>query len=198
MKYSYIKFFEDKLKELSKESYVLDVGGGTPFQKGMAKYKDWFAGKRFVTIDKESAYHPDIIGDVHELPLNDEEVAAILCNAVLEHLYDPKRAVEEMYRVLMKGGKLLAYTHFIYPYHGRTGVYEDYFRFTESGLRYLFRQFSQVEVRKQGGFFTALMYFLPLISRIRVVAEPVAHILDWIFRTERRSTTAGFYVYAIK
>jgi len=42
----------------------------------MAKYKDWFAGKRFVTIDKESAYHPDIIGDVHELPLKDEEVAA--------------------------------------------------------------------------------------------------------------------------
>ncbi len=198
MTFDYNKFFENKLKELAKEDSVLDVGGGVPFQKGMAKYKSLFEGKKFETLDVALEYSPTIVGDIHNLPIEDNTVNAILCKSVLEHLYDPKKAVEEMHRVLKKDGKILLYTHFIYPYHARGKIYGDYFRFTEEALRYLFRGFSYIEIKKDGGYFRAMMFFMPFQVKLRFILEPIMYLLDKIFMTERRSTTAGFYIYAIK
>jgi len=198
MRYDYQKFFEEKLRELAKEKDVLDVGGGRPIQKYMAPYKSWFDEVKYQTLDVASEYSPTIVGDVHNLPLKDESVSAILCNSVLEHLHDPPRAVEEMRRVLKKGGKILIYTHFIYPYHARKGVYKDYFRFTEDAFGHMFGKFSHLEIKKQGGYFRALMFFMPFQARLRPLWEPIAYFLDKIFKTERKSTTAGYYLYAIK
>lgn len=198
MKYDFIEFFEEKLKELAKCERVLDVGGGRPFQKRMAPYKAWFAGKKFETLDISPVYEPTIIGDVHAMQLPDESVDAILSLSVLEHLHDPAIAMKETHRVLRKGGKLLLYTHFIYPYHARTGIYKDYFRFTEEGLRHLFREFSNVELKKQGGYFRALGFFLPFQARLKWLWEPIAYFFDKVLRTEKRSTTPGYYIYAVK
>lgn len=198
IKYDYLRFFEDKLKELARENYILDIGGGHQFQKGMAKYQSLFYGKRYETMDNSPAYKPNIVGDIHSMPFKDGSIDAILCNSVFEHLYNPNKAMEEIYRVLKKGGKVLIYTHFIYPYHGRKGVYGDYFRFTEDSLRYLLRNFSQLEIKKQGGYFRALMFFLPLQNKLKLFWEPLAYLLDKLLRTETRSTTAGYYIYALK
>ena len=176
----------------------MDAGGGNPFQKYMAKYKDWFSGVRYETLDISKKYSPTILGDIHSIPLEDKSVDGILCLSVLEHLHDPRSAVREMNRVLQDGGKLLAYTHFIYPYHARNGIYEDYYRFTETALCDLFKDFSNVEIKKQGGYFRSMMFFLPFQSKLKFFLEPVAYILDKIFKTEKRSTTAGFYIYCEK
>ncbi len=198
MLYDYEKFFEQKLKELARENYILDVGGGHPFQKRMAKYRNLFTGRRYETLDISSQYNPTIVGDIHNLPLENESVDAILCKSVLEHLQEPKKAIEEMWRVLKKGGKILVYTHFIYPYHARCGIYGDFFRFSEESLRHLFSNFSQMEIKKEGGYFRALMFFMPFQAKLRFFLEPIAYFLDKIFRTEKKSTTAGYYLYAVK
>ena len=197
-RYDYIRFFEEKLRELANEASVLDVGGGHPFQKRLAKYKDWFSGKRFETLDASPAYKPTIVGDIHNLPLKEKSIDAILCLSVLEHLHDPSKAVAELHRVLKIGGKLLAYTHFVYPYHARSEIYDDYFRFTETAIRHLFRNFSHLEIKKQGGYFEAMMFFLPGQARLKFILQPIAYFLDKIFRMETRTTTAGFYIYAVK
>lgn len=198
MIYDYERFFEEKLKELAKESYILDVGGGSPFQKGMAKYKKIFEGKNFKTLDVSPEYKPDIVGDIHNLPLDDGGVGAILCKSVLEHLEDPAKAVSEMRRVLKPGGKILIYTHFVYPYHARRGIYKDYFRFTEDGLRHLFRDFKKVEIKKEGGYFRAMCFFMPAQAILKPLWEPIVYALDKFFQTEKRTTTCGFYLYAVK
>jgi len=196
--YDYKKFFEEKLKELAKEPDVLDIGGGHPFQKYMAPYEHWFSGVRYQTLDPAPEYKPTIVGDVHQLPLKDNSVSAILCNSVLEHLYNPTKAVKEIYRVLKPGGRLLLYTHFIYPYHARKGVYKDYYRFTEDAFGHLFGSFSKLEIKKHGGYFRALMFFLPFQSRLKFILEPIAYFLDKLLGSEKRNTTAGYYLYAIK
>lgn len=198
MIYDYERFFEEKLRGLAKESYILDVGGGHPFQKGMFRFKSIFEGKNFKTLDVSPGYKPDIVGDIHNLPLADSGVGAILCKSVLEHLEDPVKAVSEMLRVLKPGGKILVYTHFVYPYHARPGVYKDYFRFTEDGLRYLFRDFKSVEIKKEGGYFRAMCFFMPAQAVLKPLWEPIAYALDKLFQTEKRTTTCGFYLYAIK
>lgn len=198
MRYDYERFFEEKLRELALEPRVIDIGGGEPFQKGMRRFRHIFAQTLYQTVDSSSAYNPTFVGDAHNLPFADNEIPAILCNSVFEHLTDPRRAASEIHRVLRPGGKALVYTHFIYPYHARPGVYGDYFRFTDEGLRHLFREFSSVEIKKQGGYFHALMFFLPYQHRLKSVVRPVACILDAIFGRGRGTTVSGYYLYAVK
>lgn len=198
MKYDYEKFFEEKIKEIAREKEILDVGGGSPFQKRMAEYRGLLEKSRYRTLDAAPEYNPSIVGDIHEMPVESGSVNAVICLSVLEHVSDPQRAAEEIKRILKLGGKALIYTHFIYPYHARPPAYSDNFRFTEDGLRRLFGGFSRLEIKKHGGYFLALMFFFPFQNRLKFVLEPFCYLLDKIFKTERRTTTAGYYLYAIK
>ncbi|MEM3503873.1 MAG: methyltransferase domain-containing protein [Nitrososphaerales archaeon] len=54
--------------------------------------------------------HRDIhlcVADVCNLPFRDETFTEIICEDVLEHIIDTKRALEEMCRVIEKGGLLI-------------------------------------------------------------------------------------------
>ena len=66
--------------------------------------------------------------------------------AVLEHLSDPLRAVEQVWRVLKPGGVFFSYAPFYHPYHASP---HDYFRFTEEGYRHLLRAFSLNKVLQE-------------------------------------------------
>jgi SAM-dependent methyltransferase len=60
----------------------------------------------------------DVVADAHVLPYAAVTVDAIYCEAVLEHLQDPATAVQEMFRVLKPGGKVIAITPFMQGFHG--------------------------------------------------------------------------------
>jgi len=68
----------------------------------------------------------DITGDAGALPFRDASVGGIHCEAVLEHLEFPDRAVAEMYRVLTPGGHVFAATPFIQPYHAYPDHYQNF------------------------------------------------------------------------
>ena len=50
----------------------------------------------------------DIKADICALPFEDETYDLILCNHVLEHIPDDRKAMRELYRILKKGGTLIA------------------------------------------------------------------------------------------
>ena len=68
----------------------------------------------------------DVTGDAARLPFADGTVAGIHCEAVLEHLEFPDRAVAEMHRVLETGGLVFAATPFIQPYHAYPDHYQNF------------------------------------------------------------------------
>ena len=78
----------------------------------------------------------DIVADALNLPYQDNSVDAIYCEAVLEHLEDPQKAVLEMYRVLKPGGKAICITPFLQGYHGFPNHFQN---FTLSGHTLLFK-----------------------------------------------------------
>src|SRR5215510_10564531 len=82
-----------------------------------------------------------LICDAHDIPFDDATFDAVVVQAVLEHVVDPRRCVEEIHRVLKAGGLVYAETPFIQQVH--MGRY-DFARFTHSGHRRLFRQFSEI------------------------------------------------------
>ena len=135
------KFFDDKILEIAKEHCILDVGGGVKFGKGMKGYAELFAGKKYVTLDKEAKYEPDLVGDIHQIPLPDDTVDAVICKSVLEHIEEPHRAVAEIHRILRPGGKAYFHVPFLYPYHAEKQVYGDFFRFSKDAVEYLLEIF---------------------------------------------------------
>ena len=86
----------------------------------------------FVNFDYEPFPGVNVAGDVQRLPFYDGSVAAIECDAVLEHVEDAEAAVAEMVRVLRPGGFLHVVVPFQHPFHAYPS---DYHRWTLRGLR---------------------------------------------------------------
>ncbi len=191
-------FIEHAVRQVAQEKNIIDVGGGERFTKWLAPYEALFKGKTYRTLDSDPTTHPDILGSVSDIPLEDASADAILCSSVLEHIPDPLRAFSEIKRILRPGGILFFYVPSLYPYHARLGHYGDYWRFFNDTINELCRDFSSVEVRKRGGYFLALSFFVPFQHRMRPLLNFIAQSLDLLLKTKQRTTTAGFYVLARK
>ncbi len=96
---------------------------------------------RTVTFDVYASPLTDLIADGHAIPLADGSVDGVWIQAVLEHVLDPWQVVAEIHRVLAPTGIVYAETPFLQHVH--EGAY-DFTRFTESGHRWLFRQFEEI------------------------------------------------------
>jgi SAM-dependent methyltransferase len=101
---------------------------------------------RRVGLDIRPGAGVRIIGDAQALGIRDAAFETVLCTEVLEHLPEPQRAIDEIFRVLEPGGELLLTTRFLFPIHDAP---HDYFRFTKYGLRHLLRRFEIVELREE-------------------------------------------------
>jgi SAM-dependent methyltransferase len=196
--YPHQRFLHEKITLIAREKRVYDIGGGARFQKWLGKYEPLFKDTEYKTVDYDASTKPDVVGDIHALPMTEGSADAIICYAVLAHVADPLRAVEEMRRVLAPGGGLLVYVPSIYPYMARHGHYPDNWRFFDDTLNLLFKDFSSREQVKVGGYFRALSYFVPYQHKLRWFLDPLAYALDAVLQTERRSTTSGYIVYAVK
>ena len=70
----------------------------------MRHFKRLYRGTdRYITADLESPL-ADMHFDVQSIPLEDCSVDAIICNHLLEHVEDDRRALGELYRVMRPGG----------------------------------------------------------------------------------------------
>ncbi|MFH1759255.1 MAG: methyltransferase domain-containing protein [Patescibacteria group bacterium] len=198
MAYSYEQFIKEKIKEISKGKIVLDLGGGKRFEKWLVEYENLFSDCDYKTLDRDSSTNPNILADVHNIPLADESVDSVICSSVLEHVKDPCRVVGEIYRILRKGGKVFVYVPSIYPYHGTRGHYQDYWRFFDDTLYFMFKNFSNLEIKKRGGYFRALVHFFPFQAHFHFLLYPLSYWLDKFLISEKRHTTSGYYLFAVK
>lgn len=189
------KFFDQKIRAIAKAEIILDIGGGLKLEKGLNPYKELFAKTKYIVLDKEPAYTPDVVGDIHDLPFKNETFDGVICKAVLEHVEDPVKAAGEIYRVLKKKGQCFLYLPFIYPYHAQQGVYKDYYRFTEDAIYFLFKRFKRIEICPVRGFFETLVYFSPF-KLLRRLLSPPARWLDSLLPDTK--VTSGFHIYLIK
>jgi len=192
-------FYRQNLRDVS--GVMLEIGAGT-------QNLDYGNGAKIVRLDINKSEHVDIVADAHDLPLTDDSFDAVLCKQVLEHLYHPHKAVDEMLRVLKPGGKLVASTCFYWPIHGAP---VDYFRFTQFGLEKLFERFSEVKVVSQNGVLGTLgIHLVRLAGGRRLVIKLLYPFImgmaycfiriDRLFlsSSEVKCITSGYNITAIK
>lgn len=130
--------FSKLLGERSDNSRVLVVGGG---ELGEGTNELLTGNIRLVETDVQFGSRTSIIADGHDLPFPDETFDGAVIQAVLEHVLDPYRCVEEIHRVLKPAGLVYAETPFMYPVHLAS---HDFMRFSRGAHRRLFRGFSEI------------------------------------------------------
>lgn len=112
---------------------LLDVGcGSKPYQKLFSV--DAYIG---LDIDSEASRQRGIADHYYDgvlFPYSDASFDCILCNQVLEHVFNPEEFLGEMLRVLRPGGKLLMTVPFVWDEHEQPF---DFARYSSFGLRAL-------------------------------------------------------------
>jgi SAM-dependent methyltransferase len=118
------------------------------------------------SADMVETTYPEV--DLQNLPFSRESFDAVITDQVLEHLADPRRAVQEAYRVLRPGGLAVHTTCFLNPVHPSP---RDYFRFSLDGLQALCPPDAQI-VRCQAWGNRAALILLLLRDRTRSIDIP--------------------------
>lgn len=200
---NYIRFRDETVKGAGAVK-VLVIGGSIVGQ-GM---DDVLADPRLEFVSTDVSFGPltSLICDAHDIPFEDDSFDGVIAQAVLEHVLDPQRCIEEIHRVLKPGGTLYAETPFMQQVH--MGAY-DFTRFTHSGHRRLFRRFAEIESGPVNGPGMALawayQYFLLSFTTSRVLrgmlrafasltAFPLKYLDGYLMRKRGAIDAAsGFY-----
>lgn len=116
-------------------------------QEELADLRPLFPRRRYVGCDLRPGPGVDRIEDLAALSLDDGSAQTIVCVETLEHVFEARRAVEEMVRVLAPGGVMLIAAPLDFHIHDHPS---DYWRFTPSCLTRLLSPLDATLVGWQG------------------------------------------------
>lgn len=117
--------------------FVMNPREPTDFPLGRWNLYIGGAGRRvpgYVNLDLFALPGVDVAADAEALPFPAALFTRVECDAVLEHVLDPRQVVAELVRVLAPGGYLHLVTPFCHPFHEYP---KDFRRFTPDGLKQL-------------------------------------------------------------
>lgn len=114
-------------------------------------YKDYFPHSQYFTLDKNRLEdHPNHFNqDAHNLSSIKTKFDLILLMNLLEHVKNPAVITGEIKRILMPGGYIFVVSPFFYPIHKNPkSGFSDYWRFTDDGLRWLFKDYQEKWIKE--------------------------------------------------
>ena len=126
----------------------------------------------------------------------------------MEHLHSPNLAISNIKSLLNHGGKIILSVPFIFPIHERP---YDYYRFTKYGFEFLFKGFTNLEIKERNGWLEAInvlfvrlvmdhnlisRFFAPFFIILAYINLPFIWILSKVIRTD--FITTGYLVTASK
>jgi SAM-dependent methyltransferase len=169
---------------------VLDLGGND----GMLRQPLEKRGYRYVNLDIQRFGNgePSLIGDAHRLPFKDGVLDMVVSKDTLEHFLQPWLVVQEVHRVLKKGGRFAIWVPFMHGFHG-----DDFYRYTPLGLRYLLGDFELLTFESPLWVFTVVGFAaIEMCKRMRLgfLEHPTKQVCGWLDHlfTRRRKGPASF------
>ncbi|MBV8252237.1 MAG: class I SAM-dependent methyltransferase [Chitinophaga sp.] len=125
---------------------LLDVGCGTK------PYRQLFQVDEYIGLEIDTTYNRekkdiDVFYDGTVFPFEDNTFDSLLCNQVLEHVFNPEEFLQQINRVLKPGGKGIITVPFAWDEHEQP---YDYARYSSFGLKSLLEKsgFEVIELRK--------------------------------------------------
>ncbi len=139
-------------------SLVVNVGSGALQGAGARLWRGAAPGAaRVIHVDLGHADGVTLVADAMQLPLADATVDSVVLQAVLEHVPQPERVIDEATRVLKPGGFIYVEVPFLQGFHADP---HDYQRYTLEGLRRQLAAFREIDAGVSAGPFSALVWLL--------------------------------------
>ena len=152
------KDFRDRiLEEINSNDHVLDIG------MAMRDKHKKINSILLETLDvNDFGDYPDIICDIcSDISGLENKYDKIICLAILEHVYNPFKAVENLRSMLKDDGMMYGFVPYLYNYHAPKDLkFQDYFRFSKDSLAYLFKDFDNVELFPFRGRLSSSLHML--------------------------------------
>lgn len=117
---------------------ILDVGiaGDKEFPSENYKY---FPSKNFKTADIDPQWRPDYVQDICKTDFPDNHWDMVILSQTLEHIFDFRKAIAEIYRIVKPGGYAIIDSPFMYIHHPEAN-FADYWRFSPQALQKLIEE----------------------------------------------------------
>lgn len=116
-------------------SMVLDAGAGSAPYKHLVSHANYESAD-FEMVDKAYA-KSTYVCDLRNIPVEEGRYDFVLFNQVMEHLPDPRSVLNELFRVMKPGGRLIYSGPLFYEEHEQP---YDFFRYTSFGVNLLFKE----------------------------------------------------------
>ncbi len=136
----------------------------------------------YINVDLFAFPGVNVAADAEQLAFRAQVFQCIECDAVLEHVKRPEKVMQEMTRVLARGGYVHLVTPFCHPFHEYP---RDYRRFTLDGLKELAGDDLEVvaEGWRTGPTATVLVFvmeYVKLLFPSRLWRLLVHGVLGWL------------------
>jgi SAM-dependent methyltransferase len=118
-----------------------------PGQEAISNLRAYFPNKKYVGADMRMGPGVDVVLNLHHIDLPSESFGTVLMMDTLEHVEFPRKAIDEIYRVLKPGGILLMSSVMNFPIHDYPS---DYWRFTPEAFKSLLKPFPHAIVVAAG------------------------------------------------
>ncbi|WP_369997286.1 class I SAM-dependent methyltransferase [Winogradskyella sp.] len=130
----FIKYFE----LIDKRASVLDYGSGDgPYKNMLKAYFKEYTSADYQVTNQHHSIRPDIfIDDNQQVNVDDQTFTCVVISEVLEHIYKPHNALNEIKRVLVPGGYVIGTVPFFMWEHEKP---YDFHRYTYFGLKRMFK-----------------------------------------------------------
>ena len=118
-----------------------------PEQVGFSNLRPLFPANQYIGCDMRQGPGVDKVLNLHDIDLPPESVGTILCFDTLEHVEFPRKALEEIYRVIKPNGIAIITSLMNFPIHEYP---HDYWRFTPEAFKSILKPFQNSFVGFQG------------------------------------------------
>lgn len=137
----------------------------------------------FVNIDL-GMYNPvHVVADLKTVPFVDGSVELVVSNSVLEHIYDYNAVIDEVYRILKKGGYFYLSVPNVCLRHHKY----DYHRWTSPGLQKMLEgKFEIVDSGACRGVAYALITYVEALISYKVKNKALLTVTRFFWRTLSR------------
>ncbi|MBW4675316.1 MAG: class I SAM-dependent methyltransferase [Desmonostoc geniculatum HA4340-LM1] len=172
-------------KRVVSQDRLLDIGGRNSYSVSRQRIDllNRNPNNIIVSTDVIADYQPDLIDDICNTKIEPNSFSGIYCNAVLEHVQEYWKAIDNIYNILEDKGEAFFYVPFFWSFHDQM----DYHRFTFTEVARMLGKFSEIKILCPGdaqGFGFVFWYILTIsnISKFPKIGEFLSKITNFLLK----------------
>ncbi|WP_157957207.1 class I SAM-dependent methyltransferase [Winogradskyella tangerina] len=178
------KLFIEYFKHVEKRDSILDYGSGDgPYRKMLTEYFDSYVSADYEVTNLKHSNRAEIsIDDNQKVDVEDNAFSCVVLSEVLEHIYKPHEALQEIKRIVVPEGYVIGTVPFFMWEHEKP---YDFHRYTYFCLKRMFEDngFEIIKLDYVGDNLGVLTYIFTKVFGVFI--KPIRKIkpLHFLFKT---------------